>query len=88
MSDLQSSALKTKLQLKIHNLHRFLHSLRQFLSEPTHLLFQSLSCIDLIFTDQPNLITDSGAYPSLQINCCHQITHCKMNLIIEYERLV
>ena len=44
----------------------------------------SSSCIDLIFTDQPNLVVDSGVHPSLHPNCHHQITYCKFNLFIEY----
>ena len=32
------------------------HGLQQLISEPTHLLPNSLSCTDLIFTNQPNLI--------------------------------
>ena len=68
------------------------HGFHQLISQPTHLLPQSSSCIDLIFTDQPNLIVDSGVHPSLHSNCHHQITHCKLNLNIEYppsyERLV
>ena len=67
------------------------HGLQQLISEPTHLLPNSLSCIDLIFTDQPNLVVDSGVHPSLHPNC-HQIIFCKFNLMIEYpppyERLV
>ena len=43
-----------------------------------------MSWIDLIFTDQPNLIVDSGVHPSLHSNCHHQITYCKLNLSIEY----
>ena len=35
------------------------------------------SCIDLIFTDQPNLV--SGVRPSLDSFCHHQITHCRVN---------
>ena len=62
------------------------------MSQPTHLLPQTCPCIDLIFTDQANLIVDSGVHPSLQSNCHHQITYCKLNLNIEYpppyERLV
>ena len=69
-----------------------MHGFRHLISQPTHLLPQSSSCIDLIFTDQPNLIVDSGVSPSLHSNCYHQITHCKLNLSIEYlplyERLV
>ena len=50
------------------------------------------SCIDLILTDQPTLIADSGVQPSLHCNCHHQITHFKININIKYpppyERLV
>ena len=54
------------------------------MSQPTHLLPQTCPCTDLIFTDQANLIVDSGVHPSLQSNCHHQITYCKLNLNIEY----
>ena len=60
------------------------HGFHQLLSWPTHQLSQSSSCIDLIFTDQPNLIVDNGVHPSLHSNCLNQITHCKLNLNIEY----
>ena len=32
--------------------------LYQVINEPTHILENSSSCIDLIFTSQPNLITE------------------------------
>ena len=68
------------------------HGFHQLISQPTHLLPQSSSCIDLIFTDQPNLIADTGVHPSLHSNCHHETKHCKLNLNIEYqppyERLV
>ena len=58
----------------------------------THILQNQLSCIDLIFIDQPSLVVDSGVNSILHENCCHQITYCKLNLKIEYpppyERLV
>ena len=47
------------------------HGFHQLISQPTHLLPQASSCIDLIFTDQPNLIADSGDHPSLHSNCHH-----------------
>ena len=56
----------------------------QLISQLTHLLPQTSSCIDLIFTDQPNLIVDSGVHSLLHSNCYHQITYCKLNLNIEY----
>ena len=53
---------------------------------------QSSSCIDLIFTDQPKLIVDTGVHPSLHSNCHHQINYYKLNLNVKYlppyERLV
>ena len=72
---------------KIHSLTT-IHGLHQLISQPTHLLLTSSACIDLIFTDQPNLVVNSGVHPSLHKNCYHQITFWKLNLKIEYERLV
>ena len=42
------------------------YGLYQLISEPTHLLPNS-SCIDLIFTDQPNLAVDSGIHPTYSL---------------------
>ena len=55
------------------------HVFHQLISQLTHLLPQSSSYLDLIFSDQPNLKVDSGVYPSLHSRCHHQITHCKLN---------
>ena len=60
------------------------HGLEQLISEPTHILSNSSSCIDLIFTNKPNLVVDSGTHLSLHPNCHHQIIHCKINLQVEY----
>ena len=49
------------------------YGLHQINNEPTHILPSSSSCIDLIFNNQPNMITDSGVYPSHHQICCHQI---------------
>ena len=56
--------------------------LQQLISQPTHLLANSSSCIDLIFTDQPSLVVDCGTHPSLHSNCHHQIVYCKLDLKI------
>ena len=58
--------------------------LSQIIKEPTHFLSNSASCIDLIFTSQPNLVMHSGVYPSLHSNCHHQIVFAKFNLTIFY----
>ena len=61
-----------------------MHGFKQIISDPTHILPHSSSCIDLIFTDQPNYVIDCGTHLSLHPNCHHQITFCKLNLKIEY----
>ena len=52
----------------------------------------SESCIDLFFTSQPNLVSESGVHASLFPRCHHQIIYAKINLKIyyppPYERLV
>ena len=60
------------------------NSLHQEINEPTHILNNSTSCIDLIFNSQPNLIIESGVHPSLHPNCHHQIVFAKFNLDIVY----
>ena len=55
--------------------------LKQIISEPTHFFRNDCkpSCIDLIVTDEPNLVLDSGVRPSLDPTVKHQITYCKLN---------
>ena len=60
------------------------YGLHQMINELTHILESSSSCIDLIFTSQPNLITESGVHPSLHPNSHHQIIFAKFNLEIHY----
>ena len=68
------------------------YGFHQLIFEPTHVLHNSLSCIDLIITDQPSLVAGSGVHLTLHENCHHQITYCKLSYKIEYlppyERLV
>ena len=58
--------------------------LHQLINEPTHLLQNSSSCTDLIFTSQPNIVVESCVHPSLHPNCHHQIIFAKFNLKIYY----
>ena len=60
------------------------YGLSKLISEPTHTLPNSSSCIDLIFMNQNNFIMDSGVHASLHPNCHHQIIYAKLNLKIEY----
>ena len=54
--------------------------LHQLISEPNHLVGDSKSCIDLIFTDHPNLIIDCGVHPSLHSQCHHQIIYGRLSV--------
>ena len=57
--------------------------LSQVISEPTNFEpNKNPSCIDLVITDQPNLILDSGTRASLDPYCHHQIIYCKVNFKI------
>ena len=56
--------------------------LQDIIKDPTHILDKVSSCIDLIFTSQPNLIIESGVHPALYPNCHHQVVYEKFNLQI------
>ena len=54
-------------------------NLSQIISEPTNFTPNKRpTCIDLIATDQPNLILDSGTRASLDSTCHRQIIYCKI----------
>ena len=53
-------------------------SLQQLICEPTHFIGESKSCIDLIFTNQPNLFLETGVHPSLHEQCHHHIVFAKI----------
>ena len=54
--------------------------MKQLILEPTHILQQSSSSIDLIFTNLPNIVINSSPHPK----CHHQIIYSKLNLKTEY----
>ena len=45
--------------------------LQQLIKEPTHILGNSSSCIDLIYTSHPSLVMELGIHPSLHSNYHH-----------------
>ena len=53
--------------------------MNQIIDGPTHILPNSESCIDLIFTTETNLVTDSGVLSSLFLTCHHQLIFAKVN---------
>ena len=56
----------------------------QLINSGTHIIGHSSSCIDLIFSQQPNLVTSIGVHASLHNNWHHQITFAHINPFIEY----
>ena len=57
--------------------------LSQAISEPTNFEpDKKPSCIDIIVTDQPNIVLDSGTRVSLDPFCHHQVIYFKANLRI------
>ena len=56
------------------------NSLNQLINEPTNIRRESMSCIDLIITDQPNLFVESGNNPALEWQCQHHLVYGKLNL--------
>ena len=60
------------------------YGLNQLIQEPTHIRNSSSSCIDLIFTSQPNLVMESVIHSLLHSSCHHQIVFAKFNLSIFY----
>mgnify|MGYP001793479390 CR=1 FL=1 len=68
------------------------YGLTQIITEPTHILPNSNTCIDLLFTNQPNIVSESGVYPTLHNHCHHQLIYAKINFKTyfppPYERLV
>ena len=62
----------------------FHYGLTQIINKPTHILEDSASCIDLVFTSQPNMVIDSGVHSSLHPNSHHQFLFAKFDLKIYY----
>ena len=56
----------------------------QIINELTHILTNSSSFIDLIFTCQPNMVIKSGIHSSLHSGCHYQIVFAEFNLKICY----
>ena len=72
-----SEVLETNELSSYYNLH-------QLIKIPTHILPNSESCIDLLLTSQPSLISGSGVHVSLFPSCHYQIIYAKINLKIYY----
>ena len=57
----------------------------QLICDPTNFEpNKAATCVDLIFTDQPNLVAESGVHPSLFRTCHHQIVYAHINFSVHY----
>ena len=69
-----------------------INNLYQLINEPINIRGESMSCIDLIITDQPNIFIESGVHPSLDSHCQHQLIFGKLNISSPtpppYERVI
>ena len=57
----------------------FQFGFQQIIKEPTRIISDSSSSIDLIFATQPNLVSESGVHSALHPNCHHHKTSPKFN---------
>ena len=81
--------LAGKMVSNLMNLNNF----QQQIDEPTHLPSGDIAtCIDVIYTNQPYLLTDCGVLPSPDPKCKHQLIYGKVNFHIpcppKYKRKV
>ena len=60
------------------------YGLNQIIFRPTHILRNWSSCIELIFTNEPNFVIGTRVHPSLHANFHHQITFLKVKLKMKY----
>ena len=60
------------------------NALFQLIDQPTHILENSKSCIDLIITNQPSLFVEFGVHPSLFRGCYHEIIFGKVAVSVPH----
>ena len=56
------------------------HGLTQLVNQPTYIVNNTHTCVDLFATDQPGLVLSNEIHPSLHPNCHHQINYTKLCL--------
>ena len=57
---------------------------RQIIDKPTHVINNSMSCIDLIFCTNKNVISNYGADVSMFKKCHHNIIHGKIDIHVPH----
>lgn len=49
--------------------------LKQQLTEPTHILENCSTCMDLLLTNQPNIDIDNGTHSTIHSKCLHLLIY-------------
>ena len=75
---------KTSFEDSYQPMYNFPIWITSVVNEPTYLLQNCSSRIDLILTSHRNIVVESGVHPSLHPHCHHQIIFAKFNLKIYY----
>ena len=57
-----------------------LYGLNKLITKPTSILEHFSSSINLVFTNQPNLVSGSAIHPTLHSKCYDLIIYSKLNL--------
>ena len=70
--------------LELNELLSSRYNLHQLINTPTHTLPNFESCIDFLFTSQPNFISECGVHVSLFPRCHHHIIYAKVNRKVYY----
>ena len=60
----------------------YFYGLHQVIKSPIHQIQNSATCIDLVFTNQPHLVRQSGVHSHLSSTCHHEIVFAKLK--VEY----
>ena len=55
------------------------YGLTQLVDQPTYIVNNTHTCVDLFATDQPGLVLSNEVHPSLHPNCHHQINYTKLS---------
>ena len=71
---------KTDIQGELLNDIIVENGFQQLVNEPTHFMGNSNTCIDLVITDQPNLVNECCVIPSLHNRCHHFLNHTEINI--------
>jgi hypothetical protein len=56
------------------------NNLEQIVNQPTHVVNNQSTLIDLVATDQPNLVMQNDILPSPHLPCHHRVNFVRMNL--------